>query len=59
MRLTRLKMVVLPAPLGPIMVNTSPLLHGEADVVDGANAAEIDDEVLGPEERHRRRSDLM
>src|SRR6516165_10305901 len=26
MRLTRLKMVVLPAPLGPMMVKTSPLL---------------------------------
>ena len=35
------------------------LVHREADAVDGADAAEIDDEIVGLEERHRSRSDFM
>ena len=50
MRLIRLKTVVLPAPLGPISVKTSPRLHVEADLVDGQHAAEAHAEVLGAEE---------
>ncbi len=52
-------MVVLPAPLGPMMVKTSPLLDGEAHAVDGADAAEMDRELIGLEEAHRSRSDRM
>ena len=59
MRLIRLKIVVLPAPLGPMMVKTSPVLHVEAHAVDGLDAAEVDRELLGREEAHRSRSDRM
>jgi hypothetical protein len=52
MRLIRLNTVVLPAPLGPISVNTSPRLHVEAHVVDGQHAAEAHAQVL----RERRTS---
>ena len=58
MREIRLKIEVLPAPLGPMIEKISPLLHGEADVIDRLQAAEIDDEVLGPEVAHRFRSDF-
>jgi hypothetical protein len=36
-----------------------PLLDGEAHPVEGLDAAEVDLEVLGREERHRRRSERM
>ena len=56
MRLIRLKIVVLPAPFGPMMEKTSPALDREADGVDGADAAEIDRDVLGAKQAHRNRS---
>ena len=57
MRLIRLKIVVLPAPFGPMIENTSPCSHVEADRIDGADAAETDGDVLGAEQAHRSRSD--
>ena len=57
MRLIRLKIVVLPAPFGPMIENTSPSLHLEADRIDGADAAEADRDVVGAEQAHRSRSD--
>ena len=51
-------MVVLPAPLGP-MIEHLALADREADVVDGTNAAKIDAKVVGLEEGHRSRSDFI
>ena len=59
MREIRLKMVVLPAPLGPMMVKTWPGLHLEADPVHRPDAPEVHDQLVGREEDHRRRSDRM
>ena len=50
-------MVVLPAPFGPMMENTSPWFDREADPFDGANAAEADADVLGTKQAHRNRSE--
>src|SRR5205085_11100382 len=36
-----------------------PLLDGEGDAVDGADAAEVDDEPVRRKERHRSRSERM
>ena len=47
MRLIRLKIVVLPAPFGPMMENTSPCSHLEADGIDRADAAETDGDIIG------------
>ena len=57
MRLIRLKIVVLPAPFGPMMENTSPCLHLETDGIDGADAAETDRDIVSAEQAHRSRSD--
>ena len=44
----RLKSVVLPEPFGPMMPTSSPSVEGEADVVDGPDAAEALADVLRP-----------
>ena len=59
MRQIRLKIVVLPAPLGPMIGEDLALLDLEADAVDGLDAAEVQREVVGAEEAHRSRSDRM
>jgi hypothetical protein len=41
--------VVFPAPLGPMTPRTSPRVQGEAEPVDGGEAAEPDDDVADVE----------
>jgi hypothetical protein len=49
----------LAGPIGTDDGEYFALAHSEADVVDGADAPEVDNEFLCLEERHRSRSDLM
>ena len=52
MPLMQLKMLVLPAPLGPMMAKNSPALDLEAHPGQGGHAAEAQVQVVQSEKSH-------
>ena len=59
MRLIRLKSVVLPAPFGPMMVNTSPSFTSKPTPSTALTPPKAIEKIFDPKQAHRRRSDFM